>query len=206
MAARHKSDGALDTTFGGTGKLPQVFVPNAANITPSLALLSSGKFLLAGTCFDLGDNDFCVLRFNVDGSVDSTFGVSGSVITPIGSADDRPRAMLVQPDGKIAVAGTCNNGVDSDFCAARYLANGTLDTSFGTSGTRATSFGTGNDYVTAMTLQGDGKLLLAGHCGVSSGFDFCALRYTALGARDATFATGGKLSTRHQHRCNTRNQ
>jgi len=192
-AARYMSDGTLDPSFGGNGKLPQVFVPNAVNVAPSLALLPGGKFLLAGTCIDLGDNDFCVFRFNANGSIDSTFGVNGSVITPIGSADDRARAMLTQPDGKIVVAGKCNNGVDSDFCAARYLANGTLDASFGSGGKVVTAFSNRDDAVNAMLLQPDGKLVLVGSCNNGTSTDVCALRYEINGALDPSFGVSGKL-------------
>ncbi len=194
-AARYSSDGTLDASFGGNGKLPQVFVPNAANVAPSLALLLDGKFLLAGTCVDLGDNDFCLFRFNVDGSIDSTFASGGSTITPIGSADDRARVMLIQPDGKIVVAGTCNNGVDSDFCAARYLPNGALDTSFGSGGKVITAFSNRDDVVNAVVLQPDGKLLLAGYCNNGTTEDVCALRYEINGTLDASFGSIGKLIT-----------
>ncbi len=197
-AARYTADGALDASFGGNGQLPPVFVPNVSNVSASLALLPSGKFLLAGTCFDLGNDDFCVFRFNADGSIDATFGpgvTEGSVITPIGSADDRVQAMLTQPDGKIVVAGTCNNGVDSDFCAARYLANGTLDASFGSGGKVITAFSNRDDVVNAMALQADGKLLLAGSCNNGTTDDVCALRYEINGALDASFGSGGKLIT-----------
>ena len=194
-ATRYNPDGTLDASFGGTGKLPQVFVPNAANVTPSLALLPGGKFLLAGTCFDLGDNDFCVFRFNADGSVDNTFAASGSTITPIGSAHDRARAILTQPDGKIVVAGTCNNGVNSDFCAARYLPNGTPDTSFGSAGKVITAFSNRDDAVNAAVLQPDGKLVLVGSCNNGTTTDVCALRYEINGTLDASFGSGGKLIT-----------
>ena len=176
-ATRYNIDGTLDANFGNAGTLPQVFVPNVANVTPSLALLPDGKFLLTGTCADLEDNDFCVFRFNADGNIDATFGASGSTSTPIGSADDRPRAMRVQPDGKIVVAGTCNNGVDSDFCAARYLPNGGLGASFGSGGKVVTAFSIRDDGVNAATLQPDGKLLLAGFCRSGSFDKFCVARY-----------------------------
>ncbi len=195
-AARYTSDGVLDASFGGNGKLPQIFVPNVANVSATLALLPGGKFLLAGTCSDLGSNDFCVFRFNADGSIDATFGpgaTEGSVITPIGSGDDRVQAMLTQPDGKIVVAGTCNNGVDSDFCAARYLPNGTLDASFGGGGKLITAFSNRDDVVNAMALQADGKLLLAGYCNNGVTDDVCALRYEINGTVDASFGVSGKL-------------
>ncbi len=194
-AVRYTSGGALDASFGVAGVLPPVFVPNAGNVAPSLALLPDGKFLLAGTCFDLGDNDFCVFRFNADGNIDGTFANGGSVITPIGIADDRARTMLTQPDGKIVVAGTCNNGVDSDFCAVRYLSNGTLDATFGTAGKVITAFSNRDDVVGAIALQPDGKLVLAGSCNNGTVEDVCALRYGINGALDASFGSGGKLIT-----------
>ena len=200
-AVRYTIDGALDTSFGGNGKLPQVFVPNVVNTTQSLALLPNGKFLLAGTCSDLGDNDFCVLRFNADGSIDSTFGTFntnagiGASVTPIGVGDDRQRAMLTQPDGKIVLAGTCNNSVDRDFCAARYLPNGTLDASFGSGGKVITAFSNRDDALGTMALQPDGKLVLAGSCDNGTIATVCALRYEINGALDTGFGVGGKLVT-----------
>ncbi len=194
-AVRYAADGTLDPSFGGNGKLPQVFVPNAANVAPSLALLPSGKFLIAGTCSDLGDNDFCVLRFNSDGSLDGTFGSGGATVTPIGIGDDRARAMLTQPDGKIVVAGTCSNGVDSDFCAARYMPSGTLDTSFGSGGKVVTAFSNRDDAVNAMVLQPDGKLVLAGRCNNGTTDDACAVRYEISGVLDSGFGVSGKLVT-----------
>jgi len=194
-AVRYTVDGTLDLSFGGNGTLPQVFVPNAVNVAPSLALLPSGKFLLAATCFDLADNDFCVQRFNADGSIDSTFGTSGATITPMGSGDDRAQAMLTQPDGKIVVAGTCSNVVDSDFCAARYLPNGTLDASFGNGGKVITAFSNRDDVVNAVVLQPDGKLVLAGRCNNGTTDDVCALRYEINGVVDTGFGVNGKLIT-----------
>ena len=194
-AVRYTIDGALDTSFGGNGKLPQVFVPNLASVAGALALLPNGKFLVAGTCSDLGDNDFCVLRFNADGSIDSTFGTSGATITPVGVGDDRAGSMLTQPDGKIVVAGTCNNGVDRDFCAARYLPNGTLDASFGSGGKVITAFSNRDDALGTMALQPDGKLVLAGSCDNGTIATVCALRYEINGALDTGFGVGGKLTT-----------
>ena len=200
-AVRYTIDGALDTSFGGNGKLPQVFVPNVVNGTQSLALLPNGKFLVAGTCSDLGDNDFCVLRFNANGSIDSTFGTFntnagiGASVTPVGVGDDRLSAMLTQPDGKIVLAGTCNNGVDRDFCTARYLPNGTLDASFGSGGKVITAFSNRDDVLSAMALQPDGKLVLAGYCNNGTTDTVCALRYEINGALDTGFGVGGKLTT-----------
>lgn len=75
------------------------------------------------------------------------------------------------------LAGYCSNGSNSDFCALRYNTNGTLDTSFGSSGKVITPVATGDDNAYAVTLQPDGKLVLAGYCFDGTNFDFCAIRY-----------------------------
>lgn len=156
------------------------FVPTMA-VQPDgrvlVALLPDGKFLLAGTCLDLGNNDFCLLRFNANGAIDSSFGSNGAIITPIGTGDDRAGALQLQPDGKIVIAGTCNDSANDDFCAARYLPSGTLDASFGNGGKVITAFSTRDDVMNAIALQPDGKLLLAGYCRSGSFDKFCVVRY-----------------------------
>ncbi len=117
---------------------------------------------------------------------------SGKLIAAVGPRRDFASSMVVQSDGKVLVAGFCQ---DIPLCAARYNTDGTLNTSFGSGGIRVTSIGIGNDYVTAMTLQSDDKLILAGHCAVSGQLDFCAVRFTAAGALDTPFGTSGKLTT-----------
>ena len=102
---------------------------------------------------------------------------AGKVITPVGSSFDYATAMTLQPDGKVLVAGYCFNGTNNDFCAARYLANGTLDTSWNGTGTVITPIGCSDDFATAMTLQPDGKVLLAGRCSNGTNYDFCVARY-----------------------------
>ena len=69
------------------------------------------------------------------GDMDPSFGSGfGKVMTAIGMSNDYGRAIALQPDGKIVVAGACYNGSNYDFCLARYQANGAVDSGFGTSG------------------------------------------------------------------------
>ena len=76
----------------------------------------------------------------------------GKVITPIGSNDDVANAMTLQPDGKVLLAGYCSNGTNNDFCAARYLPNGTLDSTWNGTGTVITPIGSSNAYAYAKDL------------------------------------------------------
>ena len=141
----------------------------------------------------------------VPGTLDTTFGSgTGKVILPIGLTIDQANATVVQPDGKIVLAGSCRdiNGVQV-FCAARLNADGTLDGSFvGPSGTGNGKFllpvGARNGaYATAIALQSNGKIVLAGYCQdvVGNYDDFCAARLNSDGTLDTTFGAGtGKVA------------
>ena len=188
--ARYLANGALDTSFNGTGT-----VTSAIGSSASLALQPDGKIVAAGPCFNGVNNDFCLARYLANGALDNSFNTTGVVITPVGSSDDNASAVALQPDGKIVVAGSCSNGVNSHFCVARYLVNGALDTSFNTSGTAITAIGPGNDVASALALQHDGKILVSGTCSNGGNNDFCLTRYLANGTLDASFNATGKVIT-----------
>jgi uncharacterized delta-60 repeat protein len=186
--ARFNSNGTLDTSFGSSGKVIQpIGIYNDYGV--SLAIQSDGKILLGGRCDNGSDNDFCIARFNSNGTLDTTFGSSGKVIQPIGSYLDFGNSLAIQYDGKILLSGTCLNGSDYDFCIARFNSNGTLDTSFGTSGKVIQPIGIYNDFGYSLAIQPDGKILLGGTCHS----DFCIARFDSDGTLDTSFGTGGKV-------------
>ena len=129
--------------------------------------------------------------FGASGSLDPTFGTGGKVTTDFSAGEDAARAVVVQPDGKIVVAGRTSG----DFALARYNSNGTLDSTFGTGGKVTTDFAGGQDGAGGLALQPDGKIVVAG--GAASGLhsDFAIARYNANGTLDATFGNGGKVTT-----------
>jgi uncharacterized delta-60 repeat protein len=141
--ARLNADGSLDPTFTPVGPSTAVY---------ALALQADGKIVLGGTFFSLSGKTLPgVVRLNADGSLDTSF-------TPGKGANDRVNAVLIQPDGKILVAGRFNsfdNIVRNNI--ARLNPNGTLDASFGLAQAR----GYGNS-ISALALQGDGKVIAAG--------------------------------------------
>jgi uncharacterized delta-60 repeat protein len=211
--ARLNVDGSLDSSFvgpGGTGNGKFMFAMGSGHdVVRAVAIQPiDQKILVAGSCANGAVLDICVARLNVNGSLDTSFiGPSGNgggrAIFSIGSRDDEARAIEVQADGKIVVAGACSNttipsGIDlamnmpSDFCVARLNANGSFDTGFvGPSSTAAGRFmepiGTVSDVVNAIALQADGKIVLAGHCSTDVGFDFCVARLDANGSLDIAF-------------------
>lgn len=129
------------------------------------------------------------------GVLDPTFGNAGVTVTPVGSADDFGRALAVQDDDRIVVAGTCNTGTD-DFCAARYLLDGTLDPSFGGgTGKVTTAIRTGTDQASAVAVDGDGNIVVAGFSRLNSKDEIAIARYLPSGSPDTSFDGDGKLTT-----------
>ena len=188
--------GALDTTFGSaaTGKVITAMGTGNDNAN-GMAIQPDGRIVLAGGCINGANNDFCIARYNVDGTLDTTFNTTGKVLSAIGASDDIASSAVIQPDGKIVLAGYCFNGANQDFCVARYTAAGALDTTFNTTGFVITPIGSSDDYASSVALQPDGKIVVAGYCFVSPAYDFCAARYTASGALDTTFNSTGKIIT-----------
>ena len=132
----------------------------------------------------------------VDGTLDTSFGASGKVITNFGSGDDEIKAVAIQPNGKIVAAGFASNGTDDDFALARYNDNGTLDTTFNTTGTVLKNFSSGEDRAQAIVIQPDGKIVVAGYATYSGKKEFALARYNQDGTIDTTFGTSGIV---HHH-------
>lgn len=128
-----------------------------------------------------------------DGSLDPEFGTNGKVITAIGNFDDEARAIALQADGKIVVAGHSLQGNYYDFATVRYLRDGKLDPGFGNGGFVLTDLGDNIDKATAIAIQTDGKILLAGHSYQDSRDVVAVVRYHADGQLDNSFNQTGKL-------------
>jgi len=194
---RYNTDGSLDSSFGTGGKVTTDIGTLSSDSVNAIAVQSDGKILLGGRFNPSGSNDFAVVRYNTDGSLDSSFGTGGKVTTDIGTvSDETANAIAVQSDGKILLAGKTDTSGTNDFAVVRYNSNGTLDATFGTAGKAITDIGTASDdTATAMTLQSDGKILLAGFSNAGAANDFTVIRYNSNGALDATFGTGGKVTT-----------
>ncbi len=191
--ARYNSDGSLDTTFGSGGQVSTDF--GDWDYAYTVAIQSDGKIVVAGYAPVDGNNNFALARYNSDGTLDASFGSGGMVTTDFGSENDRASAMAIQNDGKIVVAGFAMVGGYSDFALARYNSDGALDTSFGSGGLVTTDFGSGNDRASALAIQSDGKIVVAGNAVVSDDPGFALARYNSDGTLDVSFGNGGKVTT-----------
>ncbi len=184
---RYNSDGSLDTTFSSDGKVITV-VDSGSDEGWSVAVQSDGKILAAAESY----SDFALVRYNSDGSLDTSFSTDGKVSTDFGSNSDISYSVAVQSDGKILVAGKGS----SDFALVRYKNNGSLDTTFSSDGKVTTAVGSNYDEGRSVTLQSDGKILVAGSTWNDSGnSDFALVRYNSDGSLDTTFSSDGKVIT-----------
>ncbi|MBN8957313.1 MAG: VCBS repeat-containing protein, partial [Rhizobiales bacterium] len=135
------------------------------------------------------NTDFALVRYNADGSLDTSFGGGdGKVTTPVGVSYEFGYSVTVQADGKILLGGESLNGSNTDFALVRYNADGSLDTSFGGGdGIVTTPVGGSDDQGYSVTVQADGKIVLGGTSYNGSNYDFALVRYNADGSLDTTF-------------------
>lgn len=202
--ARFDTDGTLDSTFGGSGTIMAPlghYGPNATG--QSVVIQSDGRIVIAGS-FNNDDgmgNEFAAYRYRTDGTLDSTFGKNGFVRNKIngGTAnDDRGLSVKLQSDGRIVIAGTSSDGTGYSFAATRYDTNGTVDSTFGTNGCVIRSIDGGNgtdDEASAVSIQGDGKIVLCGYSAGRSDSAFALARFDSVGTTDSSFGGDGTVRT-----------
>lgn len=192
IAFLYAQPGSLDYTFGTGGKVITP-VGNSIDYARSVVVQPDGKIVLAGySCSDSNYYTASLVRYNTNGSLDNSFGSGGKVMesgyTAINSA-------VLQPDGKIVIAGYGYYSGESHFALARFSGNGILDSTFGTNGKVYTVIVSDNDFINSAALQSDGKIVVAGYCHSAVDADFVIARYNSNGNLDTTFGTDGKIIT-----------
>lgn len=192
--ARYDSDGSLDTSFSGDGKVI-ADVTNGDDYLEDVTLQVNGKIVVAGGAGGAGGR-FAVARYNENGTPDPTFSGDGKVLTNLNTGFDYATAVAIQEDTNIIAGGWSGPATSPDyrFAAVRYNANGTLDGTFSGDGKVTTNFTKGNDYAWDMALEPDGDILLAGAAGGAGG-RFALARYDITGALDTGFGGDGKVIT-----------
>ncbi|MCB0117288.1 MAG: hypothetical protein KDD84_24480, partial [Caldilineaceae bacterium] len=184
---RYATDGSLDTGFGGTG-IVTTDIGSGNDTGKSIAVQSDGKIVIGGISFNGSDFDIALVRYNVDGTLDGSFGSGGIVTTPIGGNSDWAYSVAIQADGRIVVGGVTGNGSDYDVALLRYDTDGSLDATFGSGGIVTTDLGGSDDAGYAMLLQPDGRIVVVGDYYNGSAYDFLMLRYNSDGSLDTDFA------------------
>jgi uncharacterized delta-60 repeat protein len=189
--ARYRPDGTPNPGFG-TGGIVSTDILGGGDQANAVAVQPDGKLVVAGFATRNGiDGDFALVRYKPDGTLDQSFGTNGVVTTDLGTRGDDARALLIQPDGRIVVAGTA----DEDIALARYTPAGQLDATFGHGGTTITDLGS-EDVANGIALTPDGEIEVAGFTlGAHVDRDFLLARYRADGSLDTSFADQGAVKT-----------
>ena len=206
----------IGTRLGSTSEFAQNFVAATLNDAPtfsigdgststdfgfgndtgrSVVVQSDGKILVGGNGHNGSDNDFVVTRYNPDGSLDTDFGVGGSVTTDNAAGNDIGYEVLLQPDGKIVLAGQTRPASTTLFGVLRFNADGTPDTTFSGDGFAEEAVGSSSATPNAAVLQPDGKILVSGFGFTGANVDFAVARFNTDGSLDTTFSGDGKLTT-----------
>lgn len=189
--ARFNADGSLDTSFDSDGRVITDF-GTRSDVGFAIAVQEDGKIIVVGD----SASRFAVARYNVDGSLDTTFDGDGRVITDDEYSGEQARSLAIQADGKIIVAGYSGNGSNDDFTLVRYNTNGSLDTTFDGDGRLTTDFDGKRDQVYSVVVQENGKIVAAGSSFNGQNDDFALARYNSDGTLDTSFGVGGKATTR----------
>ncbi len=196
--ARYMPDGSLDQSFSGDGKRLITFSPGNDQ-AHDVALQSNGRIVVVGYTRPTSPEDFAIARLTASGQPDDSFSQDGKRVQSFdnGAFDDDARAVAIQADGRIVVAGESQQGGATaiDFAIARYMQNGSLDQSFSGDGKRLQSFdnATGGDEADGLAVQPNGRLVVVGESGQSgTGPDTAIARYMQNGRLDQSFSGDGK--------------
>jgi uncharacterized delta-60 repeat protein len=193
--ARYNSDGSLDPTFDGDGKVTTNYGVGSSQVK-AVAIQADGKIVAAG----YGSSnafDFFLARYNSNGSLDPGFGNGGRVtFLGFGSNNNQANGVAIQADGKIVAAGctSCSSSA-GNFALVRLNPNGSHDGTFDGEGLARTDFMSGEDQANDVAIQADGKIVTAGFASVSFDKTFALARYNVDGSLDPSFDGDGRATT-----------
>ncbi len=194
---RYNPNGGLDNTFG----------PNANGIVMTsvgpqddeafgVTIQPDRKIIVVGQASNGINTDIAAVRYNDNGTLDTTFDGDGRMMADVAGANDIARSVAVQPDGRIVIAGNALNGANFDVSLIRVNQDGALDTTFdGNSGIGngaiSTPVGPSNDLGYAVVVQPDSKIIVAGYYSGPASTDTVLIRYNVDGVLDTTFSNDG---------------
>ena len=135
-----------------------------------------GRIVLTGCTYNGTSYDILTMRYNTDGTPDSSFGIDGVVTYDSGNKDDYGRSVALETDGKIVVAARSSDATTSVAVILRYNGDGTLDNTFGSNGVVTYEGGYGNDGFREVVIQTDGKIIVSGYTNTNTGFDVLMFR------------------------------
>lgn len=196
--ARYRKNGSLDRAFGSKGKVTTKIDQAAA--ASAVALAQNRKIFAAGTSIDGTHSQFALVRYRKDGSLDGEFASAGIARAAFAAKDAGAGALVLQPDGRLVVAGNASENHRAEIALARFDEDGTLDPSFGSDG--EVEFPIPNEEAasaTGVAIQSDDKIVVAGSTYRVDGdnllpVDAVLARLNADGSLDQTFGTNGVVT------------
>ena len=198
LVARYNINGSPDNTFNGNG---QSIIDFTYKIPPdrggtdsteiktgtarSIIIQKDGKIVVGGAVMtELNGNSFAIARFNINGTIDSSFDADGKQTTAVGDANSIAYSIALQDDGKAVMGGYATVGGINRFAVTRYNTNGTLDNSFNSSGIQFANLGSDIQIGNSVAIQKNGKILIAGYTLNNGNNDFAAARFNTDGGPD----------------------
>jgi uncharacterized delta-60 repeat protein len=190
---RYNSNGTPDPTFG-TNAIVITNFGNSANIN-ALTLDSNNNIIAAGNFFDGTKGNFALAMYKGDGTLDSGFNVDGQLVSNFGNSDNAI-ALTVQNNGRIVVGGYYTDASsNSHFEIVRYTSAGLLDPSFNGTGLATVNFGNAQDFLSAIEIQNNGKIIAGGYTYVNGSTNLALARLTSEGTLDLSFGNAGLVTT-----------
>lgn len=186
-AAAGAASGDLDPSFASGGKYLSTLY-GTTMFGPSVAVQPGGRIVVAGKHFNGSDDDFAMLSLTAAGAFE------GSAIVPFGSGkNEDAKSVLLLGDGRFVIGGEGNAGTYAQHGLVRFLANGSIDATFGNGGKVAIDFGR-LSHLHGIAKQTDGKLVVIGdsYSGANTGRVAMA-RLNVNGSLDTSFGAGGKV-------------
>lgn len=204
VCIRYNTNGTLDTTFGVNGIFTNDFQTGSDDVVYSLALQADGKIILAGYSDDGSNKNAAILRLTTNGTIDTTFGNSGKILTDfITNKADEIKVVKIHPlTGAIIVGGTSSTSTtQSQAVIARYTSTGALDTTFNTTGIYAlphnTGAGTFYYVIEDLVVKPNGKITAVGWInqqGLQWSANHMAYRINSNGTLDTSFSSDGVIT------------
>ena len=189
--ARLTPSGTLDTTFDFDGK--QVISFGAfGDAASAVSVDSQDRIVVTGSTYNGSNYDVAVARLTVTGALDTSFDGDGKQTIPVGAGDDGASGVRIDSQGRIVLAGSTNNGSNTDFALIRLTNSGALDAGFNGTGKLTVSFGSGDDSARAVAIDSLDRVVAAGGILNGNNDTFDVVRVTATGALDTSFDGDGK--------------
>lgn len=195
---RYNTDGSIDQSFGDNG-FTTTTIGLVDNMIHSLAIQEDDKIIVAGMAYDhvpeyqFHFSDFAIARYSPNGELDGSFGNSGIVRLTLSETYDFARSVILQPDGKVLVAGTAQfNESDYKIALIRLNPDGSLDNSFGSNGLFTNNL---DGFINDIALDPNNRIILAGEVITTGRYKFVVLRLHPDGSLDSSFGSNGYITS-----------